>query len=241
MKFFKNNYYRINELANQCRREWNINENDAIDIFSLALNKIDNLTIVFIKMNKELSGACYSVEGENIIFINSTHSKGRQAFTLAHEIYHLREENSNFSICSVSNDDDIEKEADQFASCLLMPHSALESYKLNNNILEWNLDNIIKAEQYFQISHQAMIWRIRSLENISYDEYIGFKNISIKQEASVRGYDLKLYEPYISKDNFTIGNYINLAEKAFNNDLISIGKKEELLLDAYRSDIVYNL
>ena len=39
----------------------------------------------------------------------------------------------------------------------------------------------------------------------------------------------------------TIGNYIKLTEKAFEEDLISQGKKEELLLDAFREDIVYNL
>lgn len=239
MKFFKDNYYRINELASQRRRRWNINENDAIDIFSLALNKLDNLTIAFIKMNNELSGACYCTEGQKIIFINSAHSKGRQAFTLAHEIYHLEEEKTNFSICSVkNNDDEVEKTADLYASCLLMSHSALETFKLNNDIDKWTLDNVIKTEQYFQLSHHAMLWRIRNLDYINFDTYIIFKD-SVKYNASIRGYDLRLYEPFSDKENLVIGNYINLTEKAFKDDLISIGKKEELLLDAYREDIVY--
>ena len=47
--------------------------------------------------------------------------------------------------------------------------------------------------------------------------------------------------PYLNKEYLTIGNYIKLTEKAFEEDLISQGKKEELLLDAFREDIVYNL
>ena len=233
------NFFKINELANHCKRQWNLNENDPIDIFSVVPDKIKNLTIVFLKMKDNFSGACYKSSNVSIIFINSIHSKGRQSFTLAHEIYHLKYGDKDFSICGNNSDNEIEREADQFASCFLMSHGAFESYKLNNNIEKWDLDNIIKGEQFFQISHHAMLRRIRYLNQITSDEYNDFKP-NIKSNALKRGYNLSLYEPYLNKDYFTIGNIVPLTELAFDNDLISIGKKEEILLDAFCGDLVFN-
>ena len=40
---YPENYLEMNELANQCRREWNIAEYDSIDIFSLIQDKIKNV------------------------------------------------------------------------------------------------------------------------------------------------------------------------------------------------------
>ena len=223
-------YLEMNELACACRRQWKIDVNESIDIFSLAINKIKNLTIVFKVMDNDISGACLKLENENIIFVNSRHSKGRQAFTIAHELYHLKYDDDNFNICGIESDDEIEKKADLFASCLLMPH-----------IQKWDLDSIIDAEQYFQISHQALLLRLRFfLNEITYEQYMAFKE-DIIRNASIRGYDSSLYTPYLNMEYLTIGNYIKLTEKAFEEDLISQGKKEELLLDAFREDIVYNL
>ena len=42
------------------------------------------------------------------------------------------------------------------------------------------------------------------------------------------------------KQYFTTGEYIRKVEKMAEKGLISEGKKEELLMDAYRADIVYN-
>lgn len=190
-------------------------------------------------MDDDISGASYKSSLESIIFINSTHSKGRQSFTMAHELYHLTLDDNNFNICGVNSDDEVEKIADQFASSLLMPQGALESYKNDNNIETWLLDEIIAGEQYFQISHQAFLWRLRKLNEISYEKYMNFKK-DIKYNASIRGYNLSLYEPYLNKKYFTLGNYIRLLEKAFDKDLISRARKEEYLLEAYCGDLVYN-
>jgi len=37
----------------------------------------------------------------------------------------------------------------------------------------------------------------------------------------------------------TYGNYINQAEQVISKGLVSVGKYEELLLAAFRSDLVY--
>ncbi|MEN6317126.1 MAG: toxin-antitoxin system, toxin component, partial [Clostridiaceae bacterium] len=54
------------------------------------------------------------------------------------------------------------------------------------------------------------------------------------------GYDDTLYKPLpTEKQYMTYGFYIQQADEAFRKGLISSGKYEELLLSAYRSDLVY--
>ena len=233
------NQYQLNEKAIEFRSKIDINHFDPIDFFPLITNKIKDLTIVFLDMDLEISGACYKFDSQQIIFINSNHSKGRQTFTAAHEIYHLNYEDTQFTICNLNNDDEIEKYADTFASFLLIPTTALYKYKKEKNIEKWNLDLIIECEQYYQISHEALLFRLKNTGDISNEEYEEYRP-NIKQNALRRGYDTILYEPYISK-NYTIGNYARLVEETFKKDLISKARKDEYLLDAFLTDLVYNL
>ena len=133
----------------------------------------------------------------------------------------------------------LKKKADAFASSLLMPHRALKNFKRENNINEWDMDSIIQTEQFFQISHHTMLFRLKRLEEITYDEYQEMKEYPI-YNASLRGYNTDLYKKPKDKKFFTIGNYIRLTEDIYNEGLISHGKKEELLADAYRHDLIFN-
>ena len=101
------------------------------------------------------------------------------------------------------------------------------------------MNSIINCEQYFQISHEALLYRLKSIDDITFEEYNMFKP-NIKNNAQLNGYDSSLYEPYIGK-NYTIGNYVRLVEEVYRKDLISNGKREEYLIQSYLSDLVYNL
>lgn len=101
------------------------------------------------------------------------------------------------------------------------------------------MNSIIDCEQYFQISHEALLYRLKSIGDITYNEFNLFKP-KIKNNAQKRGYDSSLYEPYISK-NYTIGNYVRLVEEVYEKNLISNGKREEYLIQSYLGDLVYNL
>lgn len=233
------NFFKLNEMALEFRSDIGINHIDSIDFFAVITNKLKNLTIVFLDMDAEISGACYKFGQQKIMFINSNHTKGRQTFTAAHEIYHLFYDDIPFTICNIDSDDEIEKNADNFASFLLMPINALYNYKKENNIKKWNLDLIIDCEQYYQISHESLLYRLKSNEEITPEEYNEF-NGDVKLKANKRGYDSSLYEPYISK-NYTIGNYARLVEEVFEKELISNARKDEYLLDAFLDDLVYNM
>ena len=233
------NLFKINQLAIEFRLDIGLEYDTPLDFFPVITNKLRNLTIVFLEMDEKISGACCKVDSQQIMFINSKHSKGRQVFTAAHEIYHLFYEDTTFTVCNLNSKDEVEKNANQFASFLLMPINALYSYKKGNGIEKWDLNSIIDCEQYFQISHEALLYRLKSGGDITFDEFNFFKH-DIKHNALRRGYDSSLYEPYIDKD-YTIGNYARLVEKAYEKDLISNGKREEYLIQSYLSDLVYNL
>ena len=234
---------KLNSLAVELRRDWDLNPYSPIDLFSIVLSKLPDLTILFYPMSDNTSGMCIkNINGIDLICINSNMSKGRQRFTLAHELYHLlfEEDKKDIIICETSNDDDSEKEANIFASYLIMTYEGLERYAKTNNLSEWSLEEIIRAEQYFQISHHAMLFRLREHEFISLDECIKLRSVEIGYNARINGFSDSLYTPSNAEEKyFSLGKYVRLVEKAFNENKISPGKRDELLLDAFRSDLTY--
>ena len=224
--------------AESLRRSWNIDNISPLNILQASLGNIDNLTILWFPMTDELSGCCSKTNDDNIICINSKHSKGRQNFTLAHELYHLKFENDKESfVCNVNSNDESEKNANEFAESLLLPTIALHEFKGTNRISKWSLEYIIKCEQYFQISHQAMLCKLRRENEISRDDYLRYKH-GVKSAAWDAGYDLSLYES--TKEYYCLGKIIPLSKFAYDNNGISGGKFDEILLNIFREDMVYN-
>ena len=235
---------QLNVMAIKLREKWGLNPNGSIDIMSVVLSKLPNLTILYIPFSKNTSGMCIKDENIEIIGINSTMTKGRQRFTLAHELYHLLiEENTGKPIiCNNPLRNDSEKEADKFASYLLMSEEGLNQYCDMNNIDELNLDNIISVEQYFQISHRALLIRLLNNKLISKKKHDEYKGKYISYEAGIRGYGDELYRPSPKENQYmALGKYINTIEYLDETNIISQSKKKELLLDGYRGDLVFNV
>ncbi len=237
----------LNSEAISLRKDFGVDINSPIDIFSLIHNNHD-LTIVFYPMSSRVSGICIRDKNNKIIGVNSTSTYGRQRFTIAHELYHLFfHDNFKSIICSTDLEiakDTQEKEADMFASYFLATYEALDYFVRNRLKKERNqleLDDVIKTEQYFGMSRQAILWR---LVNDGYLKREQANNMKSGIIASARrlGYDDELYTPTtIDKQFATFGKYIKLAEELIDLDKISQGKYEELLLNAFRGDMVYGL
>ena len=234
----------LNSLALRTRRMWNEDGYSPIDIFAIVNGwKDKKITIVRYPLSSRISGMCTKENEGIVICINSTTSYGRQRFTLAHELYHvLYEEDMQRVICDMSmngNKSESEKEADKFASYLLMPYDALLEYE--HDKAKWDLEKVIDAEQFFQVSHQSMLYRLVCDNLISSEVADEYKSITVSTVAAKLGYGKELYLPTDkNKQYFTTGEYIRKVEKMAEKDLISEGKREELLLEAYRADIVYN-
>ncbi|MDJ0304683.1 ImmA/IrrE family metallo-endopeptidase [Dehalobacter sp.] len=232
--------------AIQLRKELGEDSNSPVDIFSLVLN-IERLTLVYYPMGDNLSGMCIKGKsGDCVIAINSAMSLGRQRFSLAHEFYHLRYDDNMLSVCGkkIGDGKDIEKEADMFASYFLIPAAELEcksaQLAAKHEDGKLSLDDIIRLEQYFGASHQAMVIRLKESTYMNRARVEDYLMSSVRNRAEMMGYSSELYRPLPAEKQYkTYGHYINQADQLLKKDLISNGKYEELLMTAFRPDLVY--
>lgn len=223
------------------------NEYSPINVF-LAAQSINALSIVRFPMKDHLSGIYVKTDtGVTIIALNSSMSLGRQNFSLAHELYHHFYDTNMMAVCGkkISQDGDgFEAQADLFASLFLMPDyelisraTKLASEHEDNKL---SVQDLIKIEQYFHVSHQAVVNRLRFSPFIDTAKIEEISNIPVAKIAMNMGYDGSLYRPLPKKEQFgTYGQYIDRAYNLVEKGLISNGKYEELLLDAFRADLVY--
>lgn len=131
-----------------------------------------------------------------------------------------------------------------FASYFLMPEPALvlkaEKLAEKHTGRHITLNDVIQIEQYFGISHQAAVYRLMHTAYLNEDEGGEFLVEPVRGRAISLGYSDKLYRPSPeAKQYMTYGNYINQAEQVLSKGLVSDGKYEQLLLDAFRADLVY--
>ena len=173
---------------------------------------------------KSKSGMCF-------MLINSNNTKGRQHFTIAHELYHLYfDEDPVPHICSNEGYKDIsEKNADAFASALLMPKAGILKLIPSNELSAKNISmyTILKIEQYFRVSRQALVYRLKSLKLISENDCAAILELSPGETAKLYGYNTSLYEK--GNENLIIGDFGDKARRLYEKGIISEGHYLELL------------
>ena len=232
--------------AAMLRKKLGEDSSSPIDIFAIAQN-IEGLTIVYYPMGDNLSGMCIKGQNRNnVIAINSAMTLGRQRFSLAHEFYHLFYDDNMISVCAkkIEAGKDIEKSADMFASFFLMPDAALlvraEKLVEKNSNNQISLTDVIRIEQYFGVSHQAAVYRLMHTPYLNSEIGATFLAQAVRSRAEALGYSSDLYRSSPeSKRYMTYGHYISQVEDLLEKGLVSSGKYEELLMDAFRSDLVY--
>lgn len=232
----------LNTKAQELREIFGEDANSPVDIFALA-NQIDGLSIVYYPLGDNISGMCVKDDSVKLIAVNSTMSYGRQRFSLAHELYHLYfDDLSGFHVCAKQFDprSESEKRADQFASYFIAPYKSLRAMVrkiCENGTL--SLQNVIALEQYFGMSHQAMLWRLISEGYLTKNDWEAY-GAGVVSAARSLGYDDKLYRPTeAALQKRTYGHYLKQVEELRQKDLVSAGKLDELLLDAFREDIAF--
>lgn len=234
----------ISTKALSLRKELGEDTTSPIDIFSLA-HTIPHLTLVFYPMGDHLSGMCIKNDGNPVIAVNSSMSVGRQRFSMAHELFHLYyDESEQSTVCAIKigSGNAIEKISDQFASYFLMPPVALsEAIKKvqGNSTNNLGIKEIVKLEQYFGVSRQAILYRLIEDNKLTSQQADQFRQGVIRSAVNL-GYDDSLYKPLPENKQYkTYGYYIQQAGEVLKKDLVSTGKYEQLLLTAFRPDLVY--
>lgn len=246
-------YADLMTKAERLRKRLGEDNNSPVDIFSLA-QEIEKLTIVYYPMGNKLSGMCIQGSDERYtIALNSSMTLGRRRFSLAHEFYHLFYDDNMRAICAkqIGSGSEIEKNADAFAAYFLMPRAALVDKadslleKHADKIDKLTIQDIIRIEQYFGVSHQAAVYQLNHCGHgryINKNELDAILNTGVRRKAEEMGFYSALYRPLPEKKQYyTYGHYIDQAEQLLNKEIISNGKYEELLLDAFRDDLVYGI
>lgn len=223
--------------ASQIRSLFGVENEGPIDVFSL-INNQKEITLVLMPFASNFSGMC--IKEAKLIAVNSAQSLGRQRFSLAHELYHYYFDDSKIyqpTSIHISYDDknSNEKEANLFASLLLMPYASLKKEIEKLNKTAFNLEDTIHLEQYFQVSHLAMTTRLESLGYRFTEDVTKY----IKSTAERLGYNTDLYEP--TNIQKTLGNYIFKVNDLYSKELISNGKYQEYLKDAFREESDFDL
>lgn len=226
--------YHAIDSAIEFRRRYDLGQSDPIRMDSL-LKKLDIL-VVFAEMSADFSGMAARFGEDGFLLIYCTQAKGRQNFTICHELYHLFiQKDFNFEVIAKSDNkskDANEKLADAFASELLMPEKGIQEVLLPENFInkKIEIDQIIKLEQYFQVSRQALVYRLKDLGFINKNEDFALKYFSdVSNAALIRGYSTDLYSGtlpcVISSD------YFDKAQWLYKNERIGLNDYAQLLHD----------
>ncbi len=223
----------IKNNAELFRSKIGIGPTEPICLESFLLKK--NITTLFKSMSGSFSGMAIKVNDERrFILVNQNHTKGRQNFTIAHELYHLFVQNDFKSQKCITGlfekqRDTEERKADVFAACFLMPENGVvemitEKERTKRNLI--STETLFKIQHYYSVSLNAMIYRLIELGYIDktyYDKYESGK----KTTALKLGYDVSLYEK--ANENKIIGDYAAKATLLYENKMISEAEYLRLL------------
>lgn len=234
----------ISSRAAYVRKKIGEDSTSPIDVFSIA-HHLESLSLLLFPLGANISGACLKSEESSLIAINSSMSLGRQRFSLAHEFYHFYfDQGLTSTIChlTLNPGNSTEREANTFASYFLVPPAALlelVTSSQGNIHRELSLSEVIKLEQFFGVSRKAILTRLISEKLLSEKSAANMESNVILSAINL-GYDTALYKPTPDADSRrTYGHYIKQVDLLFRSEIISYGKYKELLLDAYRDDILF--
>lgn len=228
---------KLEQFAIDFRQKNGLNATEAIRLKSLLLK--NNILTVFLPLNVDLSGMAVKINGKNFakyfILVNSKHTIGRQHFTISHELYHLYYQ-ENFT-AKKSNAGKFDKKgdpeeynADVFASYLLLPEDGMYQMIPEH---EWGknkitLSTILKIEQYYSCSRNALLNRLIKMGIIDLSMYREFNCNKIKN-ALLYGYNVDLYKP--GNEGQIIGNYGDMAKELYDKGMVSESAYFSLLED----------
>ena len=165
------------------------------------------------------------------MLLSSNATRGSQHFTIAHELFHLFFDDNPkpHFYRAIMTDDAAEHSANMFASALLMPKEGL-SYNIPANELinkKVSVDTALRLEQLYGVSHSTLVVRLKEPKLISPQNTESLMSLSIRYEASLRGYDNSLY--YKGNENLVLGDYGSKAKQLFDAERISEGHYLELM------------
>ena len=219
-----NSFMSPEEIANNIRSILHIPYGPIDNMIDI----IENCGIFVVELDFEtekIDGfSMFGTRVQPIIFINRSFPADRKRFTLAHEFGHLiMHDNVNYNEFN-----NIEDEANRFASEFLMPSNEIKSQLSNLNIAK-----LVNLKRIWKVSMAAILHKAGDLKTITQNQS---KYLWI--QMSKKGYRRK--EPVVIEEEKSslINELIEFYKEDLNysvNDLLSL-----LKIDQYDYDYFYN-
>lgn len=188
---------------------------------------------VYRPLSEELWGLSLKTSDDQhrFMLVNSNVTRGSQHFTIAHELFHLYyDEEPRPHFCGQElMKDPTERNANMFASALLMPREGLVGNIPAEELMskEVSIATVLRLEQLYGVSHTTFVVRLKELKLITQQCIDQLLSVSIRREAAMSGFDGSLYLP--GNEGLVIGDFGAKARKLFEEERISEGHYHELL------------
>ena len=224
----------IEQLALKMRVDVGLNPGEPIHTKTL-LRKL-GVMVMYRPLSEKACGlSMRSADGKmKFMLINSNNSRGRQHFTICHELFHLYyDEEPKPHVCGTPGmeREPAEVNANAFASALLLPQAGvLQSIPSEEIMARYiTMATMLRLEQLFGVSHQSLCYCLRHLRLLTEEELQAHleESVVIQDIATEYGYDLSLYQG--GNEGVVIGDFGEKARKLFEKERISEGHYVELL------------
>lgn len=224
----------IMNKAQELRQLWGLDQVSPVNHLIRLMEK-NGVIIAEANMSDDTLDAVsrWVVDRPFIMLTDNNDSAVRRRFNVAHELGHILLHNSIESIHDYSSQElknVIEKQANLFASHLLLPSKAFEESLLSTS-LEYYLD----LKKYWKVSIQAMIFKTYMLELINEDQKLYLnKKISWNKWRKKEPYDdvIPLERPDLLKTVYSMIIANNVVLQKELNDSFRLPKDElEKIID----------
>lgn len=164
-----------------------ISDDDSIDKFEKLVEKAGFFLLITSFPgeydSEEEKGFLYSGENIELIFVNNSNYYCAQNFTVWHEVYHALESHDDFDFVDEEEKNIIEKEANIFASTILIPPKSLEK-KLKDKIMSNKLyiSDIHRISLDYNCHYQVAYLQIKRVFPDFYSNNKYFKNLYYKSD-----------------------------------------------------------
>lgn len=233
----------IEEKANQLRNYWKIYNKPIKNIINVLEHNgivVSSFNPLYGRLNYKIDGYTQQVRIKNnrlfcVIVEDYKESWVRKNFSLAHELGHIILHNSyNYSELSKSEQNQLENEANLFASAFLLPKDEfIEDMKFVRS-----LNDFVRLKQKWFVSIGAMLIRAKQLGIITNDEYLRYiKNYSYHRYRKNEPLDnvIQIYKPSLFKFSLEMLFENGYTVEEFEQDLserglgLPLNQIEELL------------
>ncbi|MFA6832755.1 MAG: ImmA/IrrE family metallo-endopeptidase [Bacteroidaceae bacterium] len=198
-----------------------------------AIRKL-NLVVAYRPLSDGCCGLSVKTKiNENMfVLVNSNMTRGRQHFTVAHELFHLFYDNEPAPhLCrdEWGSRDVSEINANAFASALLLPKAGLLNRLLPEELAskEISMASVIRIEQYYGVSRSALLYRLKGLKLISTAVFNTLKAVNVMDSVKQLGLDVSLY--HNGNENLVMGDFGEKAKLLYDREKISEGHYNELI------------